>query len=326
MSDYGYDTRNGWFFKGAWTHHKDTLIKYVGNPTPPRSEDIEDRYMARDARLGARNNPYTELHLFVNRDETICPPIHDSLFRDSTLAHKTNSTEFSNIYIHLGARGVFQDFNKNNINEPFELQYWGHHQISMDEEKAAESWFMNRFLNGKIPQPVIKDKDTVFVIGYIKTEKYSLWMGDGQNCAGNLDYSFTPSEKTFSLHVSTHNKAILSKLTVDCEDWNGNPYEVELNSKTLKNIPSGKTFAYNSLKDRDRIKILNHAPRTNTQKTKNTRTTCRPLRTASRAIAHPRRSTNSITDTDGTDRQFLFPGAGGPVLGRPFGSIQEEKY
>jgi hypothetical protein len=40
-----------------------------------------------------------------------------------------------------------------------------------------------RLKQGLIPSPQLRDRDDLFVAGWVKTRLFNLWLGDGQNAA-----------------------------------------------------------------------------------------------------------------------------------------------
>lgn len=73
---------------------------------------VMDRYRARASNLASGNNPYTAIHLFVNEEETICPPIDTSSYRDNALA-SGQAPNYDNIHVYIGALDTWEDFNGN---------------------------------------------------------------------------------------------------------------------------------------------------------------------------------------------------------------------
>ena len=90
MSDYGYDLQNGWYNNGANYGGPRTPIldADIGNPNLG-SPEVLDRYLARASNQASKNNPYSEIHLFVNEDEPICPPVNSFSFRDNAVGERS---------------------------------------------------------------------------------------------------------------------------------------------------------------------------------------------------------------------------------------------
>ncbi|MCD4824181.1 MAG: prolyl oligopeptidase family serine peptidase, partial [Phycisphaerae bacterium] len=244
MSDYGYDSTDGWYNNGASANHQSQLNTDIGNPNTG-GNDVEDRYHARASNLASKNNPYSEIHLFVNDNETICPKINDTKYRDNAGS--------SNITVYLGEAGTYEDFNSNGQNDADEEQYWPHYYPTSDRQHAGEAWYQDRLLAGSIAQPVLNNSDELFVGGFVKTKPFGLWLGDGQNAAGDLNYSLSSTSKQFSLTIATHNQAITGKLSVDTTDMAGQVVHVLLNGHIANAFNGGGTYEYDGLKHNDNL-------------------------------------------------------------------------
>jgi len=220
MSDYGYNTTTGWYFLGAAPSHQAQLVTDVGNPAQGNPA-VMDRYLARAANLASQNNPYGEIHLFANQDEPTCPPVNNTSYRDHAIAHQSYAGEFDNITVHLGGPGQYVDFDGDAVHDSWELQSWPHGFPTADQQRAAESWYLSRLLAGQIPQPVLNDEDELTVIGFVKTRRFSFWLGDGQNAAAELNYGLGSDRKQFHMDLLSSNLSVTGRLTVDTSDMAG---------------------------------------------------------------------------------------------------------
>lgn len=250
MSDYGYDTTDGWWFNGSSSSHRTILANDVGNPQTG-GPTVVDRYMARASNLASKNNPYSEIHLFVNSNETTCPPINSTSFRDNAIAAASYAGEFDNITVHLGQAGTYYDFNGDSINQPNEQQYWPHNAPTADQQAAAEQWFLAQLLAGQIARPELNDTDTLFVAGYVKTRKFDLWLGDGQNAAAELDYSLTDQQMQFELDLLTSDPTVTGVLNVDTSRMGGVAVNVLLNGQQVDSFAGGGWYQYTGLGNGD---------------------------------------------------------------------------
>ncbi|MBN2315367.1 MAG: hypothetical protein JXM79_15670 [Sedimentisphaerales bacterium] len=254
MSDYGYDSVNGWYFDGASSSHQAIMNADIGNPTLG-IPDIEDKYAARASNLASKNNPYSEIHLFVNRDEPTCPMINDITYQDNAVANASFEGEFDNITVHIGTSGVYEDFNHNGINEANEAQYWPHGDPSSNVQQAAEAWYLDRLLAGQIPQPVLNASDELYVAGYVKTRAFSLWLGNGQNAAAQLNYTIASDKKEFSITILTNNKTIESTINIDTSDMEGR-ISVRVNDTIVDEFDSGGLFTYSPFCHGDTLELV----------------------------------------------------------------------
>lgn len=255
MSDYGYDSVNGWFFRGAGSGHRAQMIADIGDPTTG-NPDVMDRYAARASNLASKNNPYSEIHLFVNYSETTCPMVNDTTYRDNAVANESFPGEFDNIYVHIGGYGDYEDFNNNGINEADELQSWPHGFPNESQQHAAESWYLERLRSGQIAEPVLNDADELYVAGYVKTKKFFLWLGDGQNAAADLGYSFESNEIDFEMQILTNNKSVSGRLEMNTDYLSGEYLSVFLNGEVIDHVIGGQTAVIPEFGHGDHVHIV----------------------------------------------------------------------
>lgn len=258
MSDYGYDGAKGWYFKGAGGRNKQ-LAKDIGNPKTG-GDAVLDRYLARASNLASKNNPYSEIHLFVNDNEKICPKWNSLSYRDHAVAAQSFPGEFDNITVHIGGLGTYQDFNHNKVNDPNELQNWPHGHPNARQQDAAELWYRDRLLAGAIPHPKLNHTDTLRVAGYVVTSRFKLWLGDGQNAAADLAYSLTPAKNTFSLVIASSDKSATGKLSVDTSSMKGRMVQVVLNGAVVDSFYGGVTYSYAALGHNDALELIAKRP------------------------------------------------------------------
>lgn len=259
VGDYGYDSTNSFYYNGAESAHRTQLHTDVGNPAF-NNATIQDRYQSRASNLASGNNPYSEIHLFVNHDEPTCPPVNVITYRDTAVAAATAPNEFDNITVHIGGTGQYVDFNNNGANEASELQSWPHGYPDANEQKAAESWYLARLLNGSIPQPVLNSQDKLVVAGFVTTKRFSLWLGDGQNSVGDLDYDLTGDEWTFELDIASKVKTIEGTLKVDTAPLAGQPLAARLNGVVVEQFVGGRAYQLNNFGNNDVLTLSVTAP------------------------------------------------------------------
>jgi|694.fasta_scaffold101517_2 dienelactone hydrolase len=255
MSDYGYDPANCWYNNGADSSHQSIMNNDVGNPNTGGNR-VLDKYLARASNLASKNNPYSEIHLFVNRSETTCPPVNDTSYRDHAVAAESFAGEFDNITVHIGGTGAYEDFNGNSVNDANELQSWPHMFPTVNHQDAGELWYRDRLLAGTIPQPVLNDSDELQVAGFVKTAKFDCWLGDGQNAAGTLSYSLSDTLMSFSLALLTSDLRVTGDLSIDTARMAGREVRVELNDEPVSTFSGGGTFEFSGLGHNDTLELI----------------------------------------------------------------------
>jgi dienelactone hydrolase len=255
MSDYGYDSSNGWYFNGAGSNHQSTMNSDIGNPT---SDDplIADRYYARASNLASKNNPYAEIHFFVNANETTCPPINDQSYQDNAVAAASFAGEFDNITVHTGYSDLYEDFNEDGIDTADERQYWEHSTQDANEQSAAESWFIDRMATKQIPTPVLNETDELQVAGYVKTKPFALYLGDGQNAVATLNYNLSAlTSYEFTLEILSSDNTVPTLLQIDASDHSGFMVDISRDGTLIESIAGGDAIETSALIDGSTVTV-----------------------------------------------------------------------
>jgi dienelactone hydrolase len=254
MSDYGYDATNGWYNNGASSSHRAILNTDIGNPNTGGAT-VRDRYMARDSALASQNNPYTEIHLFVNGNEPVTPPVNDTTFKNNAVANASHDGEFDNITVHIGLVGTYHDFDNDSVNDPNEQQYWPHGDPTADQQAAAEQWYLSRLLSGDIPEPVLNGSDTLFVAGFVKTKAFEAWLGDGQNAAGLLEYQMTPGRFEFTLDLLSSDSNATGWVEMGLNGYTGTTFNTYLNGVLSDTFVATGSYRFDGLGDGDILAV-----------------------------------------------------------------------
>jgi hypothetical protein len=146
------------------------------------------------------------------------------------------------------------------VNDPNELQLWPHGFPTANQQAAAEGWYLSRLLSGTIPEPVLNNADELFVAGFVKTKRFELRLGDGQNAAGTLDYSLSPARKEFELDIESSDSATTGSLWINTSDSAGQLIDVLLNGTFTESFVGGGTYNYGSFGDGDTLLLSIHQP------------------------------------------------------------------
>lgn len=199
MADYGFDPVDGWYNFGAGGRTSQ-LDQDIGNPNTG-GPVVVDRYHARASTLAAANSRGTEVHLFANDDESICPPVNHIDFAAVGGSHVT-------AHFGISAAPTYEDFNGNGFEDPGERQLWPHGFPDANQQAAGEGWYLDRLLAGEIPAPEIAPSDTLVVAGYLVTKPFEIWIGDGQSAAGEVTYSLDTSSASLSTAITSSNTSL----------------------------------------------------------------------------------------------------------------------
>lgn len=246
ISDYGYDATYGWYFHGSGSSHRSIMANDIGNPSGG-DPLVLDRYMARASNLASKNNPYAEIHLFVNDDETLTPLYNHQSYYDNALAAAEFAGEFDNITHHIGFPGLYEDFNDDGQNSADELQYWPHQKQNDDQQAAAENWFIDRMAAKQIAPPTLNDSDVLQVPGYLKTQPFALFLGDGEDAAATLNYQLGEGEYTFALAILSSDTSVPTLLQVDASDLAGLMVDIYLDGELVESLAGGDVIETSAL-------------------------------------------------------------------------------
>lgn len=262
MSDYGYDRSTGWYYNGAnvggtRTPILNADIGYRATTDATALPAILDKYLARDSNLASKNNPYSEIHLFVNADEPICPIINDTLYVDHAAAAASFPGEFDNIHLHTGQSNdsSWVDWNGNSIKESIEVQNWPH-GLSQSIQDRGEAWYLDRVLSNSVPHPTLNDSDELFVAGYVRTKPFQLFVGNGQNAAANLSYSLSGSTMQFGMSLASSDKSATAVLTLYENRLSTARAAIELNGQIVAEADISYGYVFQGLRDGDTLRFL----------------------------------------------------------------------
>lgn len=249
MSDYGYDLVEGWYNNGAGGRTS-TLDQDVGDPNSGVPA-VLDRYRARAVNLAAANSQAVEVHLFVNDNETICPPVNHSSFATNGGSHVT---------MHLGLSGSpeYEDFNGNGVEDFGERQLWPHGFPSAGEQEAAERWYRDRLLSGEIPEPALPSAGRLDVPGFLVTRAFEVWPGDGQEAAATVDYALSPAAAHFDLSLTSSDASVPIDLVVESEflEPAGSTVIAHRNGLPIATFTAGDRYVLRNLAGGDSIDLM----------------------------------------------------------------------
>jgi hypothetical protein len=189
ISDYGYDRHLGWYYTSASPQHRAQLERDIGHP-----DQVPELYMARCSFLGAANNAQTATHLFCDAEEEICPLYFHSEYLARAVAHGCQ-----NIQLHLSGPG--------------DAVRWTHDRRGYTLADA-EARYLPAILDGTTPQPEMPSEGSLTVLGFLKSRRFNIWLGDGQNAVANVKYSLAADRKHFVFSLMTPDSRVRGQLAI----------------------------------------------------------------------------------------------------------------
>lgn len=176
ISDYAY-----WFDHGAEGRHRAQLVEDVGG----HPGEFPQAYAARNSLLGVRNNHQTDIHLFWDVEEKVCPPHFNRAY-----AERARRLGFDNVTLHESRAG--------------ERLRWHHGYPHQNSDLVAVEPFIADCLREPHVPPVLLDPvGEMTVVGYLITRAFVITLGGLTDCVADLEYSVAGQVWRFSLVTQT---------------------------------------------------------------------------------------------------------------------------
>lgn len=162
------------------------LVEQVGGT--PRAVPVH--YAVRNPALAARNCRAFRLRMFLDSDDPLVPRSTVEPFVEE--ARRRRLTRFS---YHLS--------------RPGDRRRWHHGgPEAVPDVAAAADEVVAEILAGKYPQPALPSSGTLVVPGYLVTQHFSIWLGDGTRALALLRYRSPDGSMRFSLSPFAGSKRV----------------------------------------------------------------------------------------------------------------------
>ena|GEM_PF-2557929 len=188
ISDYAY-----WFDHGAEGRHRAQLIEDIGG----HPGEFPHAYAARNSLLGVRNNYQTDIHLFWDLQEKVCPPYFNRAY-----AERARRLGFDNVTLHES--------------RPGERLRW-HHGYPEDTPDllAAKPFIADCLHEPHVPPVVLDPVGEMTVVGYLITKAFVVTIGNLTDSVADLEYSVAGQAWRFSLVTQTAPPGARARLVLD---------------------------------------------------------------------------------------------------------------
>lgn len=160
-------------WEGSWSLFSNILNDLGGFPS-----EVPDKYLVRNCVLGAGNNPYTKIHIFWDEEDGAAPSITE---RSHAYFEETKKRGFNNVFLHHSKRG-----------DTLRFLHWG-----VPDNTFVWHYFLPEIISRSHPKPVLADAGTMIVLGFLKTEKFLVWLGEGNDAVAKLHYSLSQFGASF---------------------------------------------------------------------------------------------------------------------------------
>lgn len=109
---------------------------------------------------------------------------------------------YTNVHMHYSKRG-----------DAVRYLHW----ITPDNA-TAQRFFIPQILAETYPPPVLADAGRLIVLGFVKTQRFLVWLGQGDDAVARLDYQLSFKRNEFRFRRLSHDKNVRGKLFLPNED------------------------------------------------------------------------------------------------------------
>jgi pimeloyl-ACP methyl ester carboxylesterase len=189
VSDYGY-----WFDHGAEERHRAQLVEDVGG-SPTESPEA---YAARNSLLGVGNNRQTDIHLFWDAEEKVCPP-----YLNLAYAERARALGFDNVILHESRPGEQLRWLHGYPAESRGPQAPERSETSRSDLVAVEPFVADCLEDPHVPPVVLDPVGRLTVVGYVITKPFVVLAGSLTDCVLDLTYSIAGEAWRFLVGAQT---------------------------------------------------------------------------------------------------------------------------
>ncbi|MFH1006755.1 MAG: alpha/beta fold hydrolase [Candidatus Latescibacterota bacterium] len=216
ISDYAY-----------WHEHVPQYAPQIAEDVGGAPSEVPDCYAARNSLLGVGNNPFTAIQLFHDEEEQSCPPYFNQEYK-----RIAKTLGYDNVALHESLVG--------------DGLRWIHGYPKKGSDLIqAEDFFVPGMLARAYPKPTLREKQKFMVLGYLKTERFTIWLGDGQNAVAECWYLRSEREHKFTFRLRSSDASVRGELTVPLAGLKF-PVQVMRNGTLVEEITSGESYTYPS--------------------------------------------------------------------------------
>lgn len=196
----------------GWPEGSISLFNNIIQGLGGMPDEVPDSLMARNNVLGAINNSYTQIHAFWDEQDGVAPSITN---RIRAYYEKTRELDYTNVHLHYSQRG-----------DPVRYLHW-----LTPDDASAQRFFIPAILTGTHPEPVLADAGRMVVLGFLKTKRFLVWLGAGDNAVARLDYQLSPMRKEFHFRRLSTDRNIRGKLCLPNDEET--TWSVKVNHKMV---------------------------------------------------------------------------------------------
>jgi len=192
---------------GSWSLFSHIIEDIGGLPS-----QVPDKYLTKNWVLAAINNPSTLIHIFFDAEDGASPSIIE---RSKAYLEETKKMGYTNVNLHFSQRG-----------DRLRFLHWG-----VPDNTFVWHYFLPSIFSKSQPAPVLSDAGRLVILGFVKTKKFVIWLGEGNDAVAKLDYVLSPSTSTFYFRRLSQDPSKKGNLIF--ENLNKENYQVIVNDRVI---------------------------------------------------------------------------------------------
>lgn len=148
-----------------------------------------DRRLARTLTLAAETNPYAQVHFVWDEDDPLSPMM-DRWFEEFRAAAERMGSR--NVHLHRSRRG-----------DTLRYPHW-----MVPDNDAFDRFYLPAILSRTVPAPVLAPAGVLTVPGFLKTRRFEIVLGAGDDAVARVGYELGVDEGTFHFRRLSSDPAV----------------------------------------------------------------------------------------------------------------------
>ncbi len=176
------------------------MVEKIIGGTPATAPDA---YAARRTLSAAANARETRIHIYHDVEDWLVPVEQSEQFVEAAKAAGLTNVKFYKSYPDDGRR-------------------WQHgHPNKIADLVAGEHKFQGQVTGGNPPKPTLPREGELVVLGYLRTDEFEIWLGDGLDAAATLSYSLGEDAARFVAAPHSGNADAPVRILLDADAFAG---------------------------------------------------------------------------------------------------------
>lgn len=172
-------------------------------------DEVPDRVLARDLGGCGVNNPYTKTFFVWDEQDGGA-----ALYEPGTRRYLADAARHGYCNSELLV---------SRVGDPIRYFHWIH-----PDQTILRHRFLPQLLGGTFPAPVLSPAGRLVVPGFVRTKRFTVWLGAGDDAVARLEYQLAGDGGTFRFRRLSSDPRARGRLTVHCANGTGRTVEFGL--------------------------------------------------------------------------------------------------